>query len=171
MQVGSNDRATRLDFKVKRNLNAKSRKAYSENTPGIQELKERVNQLKQSKNCGKDCAGLAGKKRPSRLARYTVVVLFLVGLVLAAVYGQQRAIQKVHLRRGFQQLLNNNSHKSFDDSSPLDNEMTLSKIAIVKSGKRISFENETSTKKLVEFSEHLTEKQLSEDNIVLLDKS
>lgn len=162
---------------MKRNLNAKSRKAYTENTPGIQELKERVNQLKQSKqNCGgKECGGLAGgKKKPSRLVRYSVVFLVLVGLVVAAVYGQQRAIQKVHLRRGFQQLLNHNSHKPFDDSSPLDNEMTLSKIAIVKRGKKISFENfenETSAKKLVELSENLNEKQLSEDNIVLLDKS
>ena len=151
---------------MKRNLSAKSRKAYSENTPGIQELKQRVSQLKQAKNCGnngKDCSA-TGAKKPSRFARYSVVFLVLVGLVVAAVYGQQRAIQKVHLRRGFQQLLNSNGHKpSFDDSSPLD-EMTLSKIAIVKNAKKT--ENETSAK-LAE----LSEKQLAEDNIVLLDKS
>ena len=95
MKVGSNDRATRLDFKVKRNLNAKSRKAYSENTPGIQELKQRVNQLKQAKNCSKDCGG--ERKKPNRFARYLVVFLVLVGLVVVVVYGKQRAIQKVHL--------------------------------------------------------------------------
>lgn len=172
----SNDRATRLDFKVKRNLNAKARKPYSENTPGIQELKQRVSELsKQSKNCGKECTVAADGRRPSRFARYSVVVLVLFGLVVAAIYRQQRAIKKVHLRCGFQQLLNNaGGHKPtpFDESSPLD-EMTLSKIAIVKNGvsKKSafeSFENETTAEKLVEV---LDEKSLNEDNIVLLDQS
>lgn len=155
-------------------MNAKARKPYSENTPGILELKQRVSEMnKQAKNCpGAECTETE-TRRPSRFARYSVVVLVLLGLVVATVYGQQRAVQKVHLRRGFQQLLNNAGHKPtpFDDNSPLDNnEMTLSKIAIVKNGgvsKKSAFENEMTAKKLAE----MDEKSLNEDNIVLLEKS
>lgn len=91
--------------------------------------------------------------------KYSVIFLVLIALVAIIVYyGQQTASKKLHLRRGFQQLLNN--YRS-DDSLTLDSEMTLSKIAIVKSNNV----NQT------DFSNVSNQKNLNEDSIILLDTS
>lgn len=135
---------TRCDFTLRKKLNG-----TSTTNKNADDLKQKIEKMMN-----------ATKKPEHHYMRYSTIVLFFVGSLIALIYyGNRTATRKLHLRRGFHQLFNKANE---DDGSltPLDSEMTSNKIEIV-----------TPTSRQISQTDFSTNAKCSNDEIVLLDKS